>query len=116
MKTTTTPGSGTVNKLREYKVNGITEDAIKDDFITSCFQPKRKHRLNDIQILVVLIVFLMVATISLILNDRQMAIVEDLHSTVDQMVDIQKDTISWVSDIEEMAIDNHLRLVELEGK
>jgi len=117
MKKTTTTGTGTVNNLREYKTE--EKKFIEEDFINGCFRPNTNWSWRDIKInpiLVALLIVMISATCLFILYDRQMAIVEDLHSTVDQMVDIQKETIAWVSDIEEMAIDNHLRLVELEGK
>ena len=114
MKKTTTE-SGVIDKLREYKV--INDDqVIKTDFIKSCFRPERKRKATDMQLLVALIIVLMVVTISFILYDRQMKVVEGLHNTVDQMVGIQRETIDWVSDVQEQVIDNHIRVVELEGK
>lgn len=89
---------------------------IEEDFINGCFRPNTNWSWRDIKInpvLITLLIVMLAATCLLILYDRQMVIVEDLQNTVNKMVDIQKDTISWVSDIEDMAIDNSIRIGDI---
>lgn len=111
MKKDGTTGTGTVSKVREYKI-------IEDDFINACYRPKHwSWRDLDINpVLVALVIVMLIATVMFILYDRQIAVIRGLQDTVGEMIAIQSETKDWVSEIQDKVIDNHIRIVELEGK
>ncbi len=111
MKKDNTSGSGTVNKVREYKI-------IEDDFINACYRPKQKWSFRDLDInpvLVALVIVMLIATVMLILYDRQVAVIRGLQDTVGEMIASQSETKDWVSEIQDKVIDNHIRIEHLEG-